>query len=112
MPRIAPLPPETADARTDATLKAVRAKLGMLPNLFTTAALFAGSIRLLERLGFQREGTKRKAHRDEDGLHDVVALGLLPVDQANAMHSIPPSLIRQSATYREKLARSGDRSER
>jgi uncharacterized peroxidase-related enzyme len=38
MPRILPVSPDQADAKTAATLKAVEAKLGMLPNLFTTLA--------------------------------------------------------------------------
>lgn len=38
MPRILPIDPERADANTAATLKAVTAKLGVLPNLFTTLA--------------------------------------------------------------------------
>jgi uncharacterized peroxidase-related enzyme len=38
MPRIQPVNPDQTDARTAATLKAVKAKLGMLPNLFTTLA--------------------------------------------------------------------------
>ena len=38
MPRINPLPLDSADASTRAKLDAVRAKLGMLPNLFTTFA--------------------------------------------------------------------------
>jgi uncharacterized peroxidase-related enzyme len=38
MPRIAPLPRGTAAATTAATLDAVKAKLGMVPNLFSTFA--------------------------------------------------------------------------
>lgn len=38
MPRIKPLALEQADAKTAATLKAVKSKLGILPNLFTTFA--------------------------------------------------------------------------
>lgn len=38
MPRINPVQLETTDANTSATLKAVKAKLGLLPNLFTTFA--------------------------------------------------------------------------
>jgi uncharacterized peroxidase-related enzyme len=38
MPRIHPVTPEQTDAKTAAMLKAVKAKLGMLPNLFTTLA--------------------------------------------------------------------------
>ena len=38
MPRIAPLDPSHADAQTAAALGAVKGKLGMLPNLFTTLA--------------------------------------------------------------------------
>jgi len=38
MPRIVPVDPDHTGARTAATLKAVKAKLGMLPNLFTTLA--------------------------------------------------------------------------
>jgi uncharacterized peroxidase-related enzyme len=38
MPRILPVLPNQTDAKTAATLKAVKAKLGILPNLFTTLA--------------------------------------------------------------------------
>jgi uncharacterized peroxidase-related enzyme len=38
MPRILPVSPDQTDAKTAATLKAVKAKLGILPNLFTTLA--------------------------------------------------------------------------
>jgi uncharacterized peroxidase-related enzyme len=38
MPRINPVNLDQTDAKTAATLKAVKAKLGMLPNLFTTLA--------------------------------------------------------------------------
>ena len=38
MPRILPVNPDQTDAKTAATLKAVKTKLGMLPNLFTTLA--------------------------------------------------------------------------
>ena len=38
MPRITPVTPENTDARTAASLKAVRTRLGRLPNLFTTLA--------------------------------------------------------------------------
>lgn len=38
MPRIQPINLDQADAKTAATLKGVKAKLGILPNLFTTLA--------------------------------------------------------------------------
>ena len=38
MPTINPVNPEKADTRTAATLQAVRKKLGVLPNIFTTFA--------------------------------------------------------------------------
>jgi len=38
MPRILPVSPNQTDAKTTATLKAVKSKLGILPNLFTTLA--------------------------------------------------------------------------
>jgi hypothetical protein len=38
MPRIHPVKPETTDAKTAATLQAVKRKLGVLPNIFTTFA--------------------------------------------------------------------------
>jgi len=38
MPRIDPAAPATTDDRTSATLKGVRARLGFVPNLFTTLA--------------------------------------------------------------------------
>jgi len=64
MPRIAPLPPETADARTDATLKAVQTKLGMLPNLFTTLArapaALSGYLQLAESLSGGRLSARQR----------------------------------------------------
>ncbi len=36
------------------------------------------SLRLLQGLGFRREGRKRRAHFDGEAYHDVVVLGLLP----------------------------------
>lgn len=54
MPRIAPVDPRTTDAATEATLKAVKTKLGMLPNLFTTfaqsPAALTGYLQLAENL--------------------------------------------------------------
>jgi hypothetical protein len=38
MPRIAPIDTARADADVQATLTAVKAKIGMVPNLFTTFA--------------------------------------------------------------------------
>lgn len=38
MPRIKPVKPDSTDTRTAETLASVKAKLGMLPNLFTTLA--------------------------------------------------------------------------
>lgn len=35
------------------------------------------SLKLLQGLGFRREGTKRDAHHDSEGYHDVVVLGLV-----------------------------------
>ena len=35
------------------------------------------SLRLLESLGFKKEGVKREAHFDGDGYHNIVVLGLL-----------------------------------
>ena len=38
MPRIAPVDPATADTGVQATFAAVKAKIGMVPNLFKTFA--------------------------------------------------------------------------
>ena len=43
MAQIAPLNLETADAATAATLNAVKAKLGMVPNMFATLAQAAAA---------------------------------------------------------------------
>jgi uncharacterized peroxidase-related enzyme len=55
MPRIVPVLPDQTDAKTAATLKAVKAKLGILPNLFTTLArapaALNGYLQLSEALG-------------------------------------------------------------
>jgi uncharacterized peroxidase-related enzyme len=54
MPRILPVNPDQTDAQTAATLKVVKAKLGILPNLFTTLAqapaALNGYLRLSESL--------------------------------------------------------------
>jgi len=54
MPRIHPVQPDQTDAGTAATLKAVKAKLGMLPNMFTTLAqapaALSGYLQLSESL--------------------------------------------------------------
>jgi uncharacterized peroxidase-related enzyme len=54
MPRITPVDPTKTDAATEATLKAVKSKLGVLPNLFTTVArspaALTGYIQLSESL--------------------------------------------------------------
>jgi uncharacterized peroxidase-related enzyme len=55
MPRIHPVQPDQTDAGTAATLEAVKAKLGTLPNLFTTLAqapvALTGYLQLSESLG-------------------------------------------------------------
>jgi uncharacterized peroxidase-related enzyme len=55
MLRITPVDPNHTDTKTAATLKAVKAKLGMLPNLFTTLArapaALNGYVQLSEALG-------------------------------------------------------------
>ena len=58
MTQIAPLTIDTADAATAATLKAVKAKLGMVPNLLATLAhapaALNGYLGLSETLGTGR----------------------------------------------------------
>ena len=44
------------------------------------------SLRLLEQLGFRREGVLRERYRGEDGMQDAVILGLLRADR----RTIPP----------------------
>lgn len=65
MPRIAPIPLEHTDVKTAATLKAVSARLGMLPNLFTTLArapaALNGYLQLAEALaGGRLSGRQRE----------------------------------------------------
>lgn len=54
MQRIAPVDLKNTDAKTEATLNAIKSKLGMLPNLFTTLAhapaALAGYLQLTETL--------------------------------------------------------------
>ncbi|HCB39492.1 MAG TPA: alkylhydroperoxidase, partial [Gammaproteobacteria bacterium] len=54
MTRIQPVLLDNADAKTAATLKAVQAKLGVLPNMFTTLAhapaVLTGYLQLSESL--------------------------------------------------------------
>jgi uncharacterized peroxidase-related enzyme len=55
MPRIAPIEPTRADADVQATLSAVKAKIGMVPNLFSTFArsptVLNGYLALSDALG-------------------------------------------------------------
>lgn len=64
MPRIHPVSPDQTDAKTTATLKAVEAKLGMLPNLFTTLAqapvALNGYLQLAEVLGKGRLSARQR----------------------------------------------------
>jgi uncharacterized peroxidase-related enzyme len=64
MPRIHPIHPEQADDKTAATLSAVRARLGMLPNLFATLArapaAFNGYLQLSEALGRGRLTSRQR----------------------------------------------------
>ena len=64
MPRILPVSPDQTDAKTAATLKAVEAKLGMLPNLFTTLAqapvALNGYLQLAEVLGKGRMSARQR----------------------------------------------------
>jgi alkylhydroperoxidase family enzyme len=58
MPRIVPVESEQTDTKTAATLKAAKAKLGSLPNLFTTLArapaALNGYLQFSEALGVGR----------------------------------------------------------
>ena len=64
MPRITPIEPDRTDARTAASLKAVKARLGTLPNLFTTLArapaALAGYLQLSEALGQGRLNSRQR----------------------------------------------------
>ncbi len=75
MPRIAPVDPAHADADVKATLAAVKAKIGIVPNLFSTfaqsPAVLNGYLALSDALG---KGVLTAAQRD------IIALA---VGQAN-----------------------------
>lgn len=75
MPRIAPILLAHADAATASTLEAVKNKLGMLPNLFTTfaqaPAVLQGYLGLTETLGQGRLSARQR---------EIIALA---VSQAN-----------------------------
>ena len=64
MPRILPVNPAQTDTRTASTLKAVRAKLGILPNLFTTLAqapaALNGYLQLSESLSHGRLSARQR----------------------------------------------------
>ena len=78
MPRINPVSPEHTDAATQATLTAVKGKLGMVPNMFATfaraPATLNGYLALSEALG---AGNLTAAQRE------IVALA---TGQANTCH--------------------------
>jgi RimJ/RimL family protein N-acetyltransferase len=46
-----------------------------------------GSIRVAEKLGFQREGVLRHGSRGIDGFHDAIVFGLLATDPRPQFHS-------------------------
>jgi len=64
MPRILPVNLDQTDTRTSATLKGVKAKLGFLPNLFTTLAqapaALNGYLQLSESLSQGRLSTRQR----------------------------------------------------
>ena len=64
MPRILPVNPDQTDAKTAAALKAVKATLGILPNLFTTLArapaALNGYLRLSESLSQGRLSARQR----------------------------------------------------
>lgn len=64
MPRIAPISLEKSDTTTVATLQAVQAKLGVLPNMFTTfahaPAALNGYLQLAETLGSGRLNAQQR----------------------------------------------------
>lgn len=78
MPRIAPVDPATADAGVKATLSAVKTKIGMVPNLFSTfarsPAVLNGYLALSDALGAGALTAKQR---------EIVAL---VVAQANECH--------------------------
>ena len=103
MPRITPAPIDKTDTRTAATLKAAKARLGMLPNLFTTLArapaALNGYLQLAESLaGGRLSGRQRElvaiAIAQENGCeyclsaHAAIArgLGLEDEDIVRARH--------------------------
>lgn len=65
MTRIAPVVPERTDARTAATLTAVKNKLGMLPNLITTLARAPAALHGYLQLGEAIAGGKLTARQRE-----------------------------------------------
>ncbi|MGE0387849.1 MAG: carboxymuconolactone decarboxylase family protein [Gammaproteobacteria bacterium] len=65
MPRIKPVNPEKVDARTTATLKAVRTKLGVLPNIFTTFAHSPTALSSYVQLGEGLAGGRLTARQRE-----------------------------------------------
>ncbi len=79
MPRIAPIDTAHAAAEVQATLSAVKAKIGMVPNLFTT---FAQSPAVLNGyLGFSGRCSPRAALTAKQ--REIIALA---VAQANGCH--------------------------
>lgn len=65
MTRIAPVAPERADIKTAATLKAVKAKLGVLPNLITTLARAPAALNGYLQFGEAVAGGKLSARQRE-----------------------------------------------
>jgi uncharacterized peroxidase-related enzyme len=72
MPRILPVSPDQADPKTAAALKATEAKLGMLPNLFTTLARAPAALNGYLQLG-QALGQGRLSARQRELIAIAVA---------------------------------------
>ena len=65
MPRINPVGPESTDAATATTLQAVRKKLGVLPNIFTTFANSPAALKGYVQLGECLAGGQLTARQRE-----------------------------------------------
>lgn len=75
MPYIAPLSPDAADPSTAATLRAVKAKTGMVPNLYATLAKSPAALNALLQL-FEHLGTGRLTAKERE----IVALATSQVN--------------------------------
>lgn len=101
MPRIQPVELHHADAKTAATLKAVQAKLGVLPNMFTTMAhapvVLGGYLQLSETLSQGRLNARQR---------EIIALAVAQENQCEYCLSAHAALGKGAGLSNDDIERA------